>query len=429
MDANDRAIVSFTGLAHALVHTYELSIPILVVVWLTEFPVTTAILGPVVAVGYGLFGAGALPGGVLTDRYGSQTLVTACLVGMGAAFLILSVAPSIPVIAAALGLWGLSASVYHPAGLALISKGVQARGTGFAYHGMAGNAGIALGPLVTALLLLVADWRVVTALLVLPAVVAVVYARTAEFDETAAVDAATGEPSPDGGEASADNDDGPPDSLRAFLADSRALFTVGFTLAMLVVMANGLFYRGVLTFLPDVLGGFLPPVGDALGLFADSPLAAEFDLASYLYVGLLTVGIGGQYVGGKLTDRIPTATGMVAVFAGLAVVALLFVPAAGAGVPALLAVSAVLGFLLFALQPLYQATVAEHSPPGDRGLSYGYTYLCSFGVGAAGAAISGYLLSAVGVRGTFLGLAVFPLVGLGVALALWRVGGDDGMSV
>ena len=412
MDRNDRAIVSFTGLAHALVHTYELSLPIFVVVWLTEFPVTTATLGTVVAVGYGLFGAGALPGGVLTDRYGSNTLVTACLVGMGASFLLLSVAPSLPVVAVALGLWGLSASVYHPAGLTLISKGVEERGTGFAYHGMAGNAGIALGPLLTALLLLVADWRVVAALLVLPAVAAVAYARTAEFDETAAVET-TGEASPDG----------PPNSLAEFLADSRGLFTAGFTLAMLVVMANGLFYRGTLTFLPDVLGDFLPPVGDMVRLFAGSPLAAEFDLAFYLYAGLLTVGIGGQYVGGKLTDRIETPVGLAAGFAGLTVVAVGFVPAARAGIAPLLAVSALLGFLLFMLQPLYQATVAEYSPPGDRGLSYGYTYLCSFGIGAAGAAISGYLLSAVGVDGAFLGRALFPVVGLGVALALWRVGG------
>jgi MFS family permease len=434
MEGNDRAIVTFTGLAHALVHTYELSIPILVVVWLTEFPVSTALLGTVVAVGYALFGAGALPGGVLTDRYGSNRLVTACLVGMGVSFLLLSVAPGIPTIAIALGLWGLSASVYHPAGLALISKGVEERGTGFAYHGMAGNAGIALGPLVTALLLLVADWRVVTAALVVPAVAAVAYARTAEFDETAAVNADSGtetgpgdqsEPtSADGGAASTeDGTDGPPNSLAEFLADSRALFTVGFTLAMLVVMANGLFYRGTLTFLPDVLGGFLPPVGDVVGLFAGSPLAAEFDLAFYLYAGLLTVGIGGQYVGGKLTDRIETPTGLAAVFAGLVVVAVLFVPAAQAGVAPLLVVSALLGFLLFTLQPLYQATIAEYSPPGDRGLSYGYTYLCSFGIGAAGAAISGYLLSVVGVDGTFLALAAFPTLGLGFALALWRLDG------
>jgi len=407
MNGNDRTIVTFTGVSHALVHTYELSIPILVVVWLTEFPVTTALLGPVVAVGYALFGAGALPGGVLADRYGAKTLILACLVGMGASFLLLSVAPGIPTIALALGLWGLAASVYHPAGLALISTGVADRGTGFAYHGMAGNAGIAFGPFVTAVLLLAFDWRVVAGLLVVPSALAAAYAVTAEFEAMAAV--------------SADGGDGGIDSLAEFVADSRSLFTAGFALALGVLMVNGLFYRGTLTFLPDVLGGYLPPITDYVRLFEPgSPLAEEFDLASFLYAGLLTVGIGGQYVGGKLTDRITPTAGLTGVFAGLAVVAVLFVPAARAGLGPLVAVSVVLGFLLFAIQPLYQATIADYSPPGDRGLSYGYTYLTNFGVGAAGAAVAGVLLSAVGTSGTFLGLAVFPLLGLVIAAVLWR---------
>jgi MFS family permease len=410
MNGNDRAIVTFTGIAHALVHTYELSIPIFVVVWLTEFPVTTALLGTVVAVGYALFGLGALPGGVLVDRFGSNRLVTLCLAGMGGSFLLLSVAPGIPTIALALGLWGVAASTYHPAGLALISTGVEDRGAGFAYHGMAGNTGIALGPLLTALLLLAFDWRLVAAMLVAPAFLAVAYAVTAEFDATAAV-------STDGGDSSDS-----PASLGQFLTDSRALFTAGFTVAILVVMMNGLFYRGFLTFLPDVLGGFLPPVTDYVRLFEPgSPLAEEFDLASYLYAGLLTVGIGGQYVGGKLTDRIPVELGLLAMFAGLAVVSVLFIPAAGAGLGPLLAVSVALGFLLFAIQPLYQATIAEYSPPGDRGLSYGYTYLANFGVGAAGAALAGYLLTVVDVQGTFLALAVLPAVGIGFAALLWRL--------
>ncbi|MBV0925530.1 MFS transporter [Halomicroarcula limicola] len=425
MQGNDRSIVTFTGVSHALVHTYELSIPIFVVVWLETLPVTTALLGTVTAIGYGLFGAGALPGGILADRYGANSLVTAGLVGMGASFLLLSVAPGVLTIAVALGLWGLSASVYHPAGLALISTGVEERGTGFAYHGMAGNAGIAAGPLLTALLLLAFDWRLVAALLVLPAVVAVAYARTAEFDEMAAVSADGGPSSGARGTSSEQRSDGgessePPSSIRAFLADTRALFTVGFTIVMLVVMMNGLFYRGTLTFLPEVLGEFLPPVGELLGVFEpDSALAAEFDLAYYFYVGLLSVGIAGQYVGGKLTDRISIPVGLTAVFAGLAAIAVVFVPAAEAGLGPLLAISALLGFALFTLQPIYQASIAEYSPPGDRGLSYGYTYLTNFGVGAAGAAIAGYLLSTVGADGTFLGLAAFPALGFVFAATLW----------
>ncbi|WP_225335265.1 MFS transporter [Halomicrobium urmianum] len=426
MNDNDRSIVAFASLSHAIVHTYELSIPIFVVVWLTEFPVTRAVLGTVVAVGYALFGIGALPGGVLADRYGSRRVVTACLVGMGGSFLLLSLTQGVASVALALSAWGLAASVYHPAGLALLSTGVEERGTGFAYHGMAGNAGIALGPLLTALLLLAFDWRLVAGLLAAPALLAVGYAAVAEFDETAAVEA-TAEAdggSPDGDSGDGTGESGAPASIGGFVADTRALFTVGFTLALAVVLFNGLFYRGTLTFLPDVLGDYLPNVADSLGLFEPgSPMAEEFDLASYVYAGLLTVGIGGQYVGGRLTDRIPVTTGIAVVFGTLAVLAVLFVPAAEAGLLPLLVVSALLGFVLFAIQPLYQAAIAEYSPPGDRGLSYGFTYLANFGVGAAGAALAGVLLSALDVGGTFLALAAIPALGVVAALALSRAGG------
>ncbi|MFC6771832.1 MFS transporter, partial [Halorubrum pallidum] len=72
MDSAERRIVAFTAGAHGLVHTYELSIPILITVWIAEFSTTAAALGGIVTVGYGLFGVGALPGGILVDRFGSK---------------------------------------------------------------------------------------------------------------------------------------------------------------------------------------------------------------------------------------------------------------------------------------------------------------------------------------------------------------------
>lgn len=38
-----------------MVHTYELSIPVFMTIWLLEFGTTAAVLGVAVAVGYGLF--------------------------------------------------------------------------------------------------------------------------------------------------------------------------------------------------------------------------------------------------------------------------------------------------------------------------------------------------------------------------------------
>ncbi|MFA9517199.1 MFS transporter [Halopenitus sp. H-Gu1] len=437
MNANDRSITGFVMVAHGLVHTYELSVPILMTVWLLEFSVTAAVLGAVVTVGYGLFGVGALPGGLLVDRYGSRRLIVGCLFGMGVAFLSLSLVPHVATIALALGIWGAAASVYHPAGLALISNGIDpdTRGTVFAYHGMAGNAGIAFGPLATALLLLVADWRIVVVVLGGLSVVAGIVGLSIDFDETAGLTGSMGtDPGADGGNDAIDSDDvasastGVDDekaeirSLGDLIDGTRRVFTLGFSLVFLVVMFNGLFYRGMLTFLPELLNDFLVAiVGDVRpGVFdPDGALAEEFDLSRYVYVGLLTVGIVGQYVGGRLTDRIEPERGLVVMLLVLSAITLAFVPASRAGLVPLLAIGAALGFALFAMQPLTQATIAAYSPPESRGLSFGFTYLGIFGIGALGATVVGVVLTYAASEFTvFLVLAGFTLTACTLATVL-----------
>ncbi len=398
MNANDRSIVGLVMAAHAMVHTYELSIPVLIPIWLVEFdvlnvglaqfPVNEATLGALVAVGYGLFGLGALPSGVLVDRLEARLLIVACLLGMGASFFILAVAPSPLGVGLALVVWGVAASVYHPSGLSLISRGVKQRGSAFAYHGMAGNAGIAGGPLVTILLLVLLDWRVVVGLLAVPALVAALAALRVDIDERAAVSATDG-----GGRASSDVT-----SLADFLTDARVLFASAFVVVFVLTFFSGLYYRGVLTFLPELLRGFSALPTLEVG-------GRTFVAGDYVYVGLLIVGIVGQYAGGKLTDRYRPELGLFGGYGLLAVVAILFLPAAAIGLSALLVVAALLGFFLFAVQPFYQASVAEYTPPGKRGLSYGFTYLGVFGVGALGAVIAGTLLTYFSPEQLFLVLA------------------------
>jgi MFS family permease len=428
VNRNDRAITGLVMVAHAMVHTYELSLPLLLPVWQTAFPtvalptgtyaVTGFVMGVVLTLGYAPFGLGALPGGVLADAYGSRRLIVACLVGMGGSFLLLAVAPSLVAVALALVVWGVAASVYHPSGLALVSKGVEARGSAFAYHGMAGNLGIALGPLATALLLFgLGDWRLTVGLLAVPALVAAVAAARIEVDETAAVEAETAADggTDDDGTADADTSgdaraSGSVASLSEFLADSRLLFGGSFLLVFGAVMLSGLYYRGLLTFLPEILGGFpsLAPVE-----FAGRELAPQ----RYFYVGLLMVGIAGQYVGGRLTDRLPVEMGLLGGYGALAVLAVLFLPVATMGLGPLVVVAALVGFFLFVVQPFYQATVAEYTPAGARGLSYGYTYLGVFGVGALGGAVAGGVLTYANETALFVVLAGFA----GVAALLGGV--------
>ena len=418
MDRAERRLVAFTSASHGLVHTYELSIPILMTVWLAEFSATAAMLGAVVTVGYGLFGVGALPGGVLVDRYGSKPLILACLAGMAGSFLLIGFSRSIGVLAVAIALWGATASVYHPAGLALLSTRVENTGIALGYHGIGGNLGIALGPLATALLLLRFDWRLVTGALAVPALAVFLLGLVVDIVPRSSP-AATA----DGGDApssTADTDAKGRITVANVVEDTRTLATVPFALVIAVVVASGLYYRTFLTFLPDLLSDFLAPLVDLQLIDPDSPYADEFDLARYFYVGILVFGVFGQYLGGRLADRARIERALGYVFATLIVLALLFVPAT-ATTGTFVAVSILLGIVLFTIQPLQQAAVAEHSPPGTRGLSFGYTFLALFGIGAIGAGLAGAVLTYAAARELFVLLAAIAALGVAVSVALGRV--------
>lgn len=433
LGSNDRSIVTVTALGHALVHTYELSLPILMTIWLEELATTRAELGLIVGLGYALFGAGALPGGLLTDRFGSRTLIVTCLAGMAGAFLLLSLSGTLWTIGAALVAWGLAASVYHPAGLSLISRGAIERGYAFAYHGIAGNAGIALGPLVTALLLMVVDWQTAVLLLALPAAGAAAYAWGISVNETAAEphpdpvrarsSPSASDPRPSGAAPTTNGPSAEPDRTRAgldrFLSRSRELMASAFLAVFVIAMLSGLYYRGVLTFLPDLFASF--PGFDPVQLGE-----VQLEPARYLYAGILTVGMAGQYAGGWLTDRIPLERGLALSFTVLAAVALVFLPVAAWGLGGVLGLSVVLGFFLFVVQPLYQALVAEYSPSDTRGLSYGYAYLAVFGLGAAGAALSGWLLDQFGPASLFYTLT--GIAGAAAVVSGWRARTSRGRS-
>jgi MFS transporter, FSR family, fosmidomycin resistance protein len=383
MNDNDRSITGFTMLAHGVFHTYELSIPLFIVIWLDVFDVSAFVLGIVVSIGYGLIGVGALPSGVLADQYGSRRLIVAAVVGMGGGFFLLALAPNVYTLGLAIVVWGAAASIYHPAGLSLISRGAEERGTVFAYHGVGGNIGTAFGPLLAAFLLIFLDWRFVIVALAVPAIAVVILGSAIEFDETAAT-------ATDGGERQdADTEDENADEgfdLRGIVADSRLLFTTGFTLAFVIVMLYGTYYRGLLTFMPDMIAN-LPQFGTY------TVMGQSAEPAQYIYTGLLMVGILGQYAGGRVTDHVRTEYALLATLTSLAVLAILFLPAASVGVVAFLAVCAVLGFCLYATAPIYQVVIAEYAAEDVHGLSYGYTYLGMFGVGAGGAALAGALLT------------------------------------
>lgn len=428
MDENDRALTAFTMLGHGTFHSYELAIPVFVVIWLNTFPVTSASLGLVVGMSYALVGLGAIPSGVLADRFGSKRVILACLLGMGGAFVLLSLSPNTAGLALALLLWGGAGSLYHPAALALISRGAKRREVAFAYHGVAGNIGVATGPLLAAVLLLFFHWRVVAALLVIPTVLAILLGGLLSFDEHADKSPPSeqnhgnlNKKQPDSHEDGVTNgatDVGDsrsqPRTLSAFFDDSRGLLTGGFLGILVIGMLYGTYYRGLFTFLPDVLANL--PMLASIDRFG-----ATFEPSQYVYSGLLLLGALGQYVGGRIVEYIPVEHALAGTYLSLAIVALLFIPALEASLGPLLAVGGSLGFLAFMAAPVNQEAIATYTSPSMRGLSFGYTYTAIFGLGAFGASLAGLVLSWWSPLVLFALLAGFATLAVVLALALSRL--------
>jgi MFS family permease len=394
VQSTDGQVAAFTAVAHASFHVYELSIPLFIPIWLDVFSTSLATLGVVVGAGYALIGVGALPSGILSDRFGSKTLVTAAAGGMGGGFLVLATVRGLAGLTAALVLWGAAASVYHPAGLSLISRAAEDRGTVFAYHGVGGSLGTVVGPAATAVLLAVVDWRLAAAALALPALGVMVSGFFSGLED-------------------AGGSDGDLTDVAGFVADTRSLFTAGFTLTLVVVMLYGVYYRGLLTFLPESLA--------SLAVFEAVVLAGwAVDPTQYVYAGLLAVGAIGQYAGGRVTNHVRPELALVVALGTLVVVTLAFVPASGAGTLAFLLVCGRLGLVLYAVAPIYQVAIAARAPEGSHGLSYGYTYVGMFGVGALGAAMAGAILTRTGTTVLFSVLATFAALAVMIAFVLLR---------
>ncbi|WP_058365723.1 MFS transporter [Haloparvum sedimenti] len=395
MNASDRAVAAFTALGHGTFHGFELSIPLFVPLWIAEFGVSATVVGAVTGASYALIGLLAPLSGAAADRWGSRRLVLLSIGGMGAAFAGLYLASTLVGVTLALLAWGAAASLYHPAGLSLISRGADRRGTVLAVHGAGGNVGMVVGPLAVILALTAAEWRTVAAALAVPAAVAVLVGLRVRIDR-------------DGEGEDADA----PDTLRGALgADSRRLFAGGFLLVFAIQMTYGVYYRGAFTFLPDVLAG--------VSVFEPLTLGGrDLEASRLAYTWLLLVGVAGQYAGGIASDRLSPERTLMGTFAALALVSVAFLPLSNAGVGPLLAVCALLGFFAYAVAPVAQTVVARTVDEASHGLSFGFVYLGTFGVGALGALLAGMSLDIGGSEALFAVLTVVAVLAAALAGAL-----------
>jgi MFS family permease len=355
-------LVLMVSCAHAMVHIYELSFPSVEELVADAYEVdkrTTGLLSNCWRFPWGL---GALLAGWLVDRYGAKWLLVIYLLGCAATSALAASQPSLALLFVTMFAMGSFASIYHPAGLALISHETspQHRPMALGYHGILGSLGIAAAPFLGGLVLAVAPWHGYYLALVLPGVIlaAIIALRLTEHHrQTATV----------GGDANATAHEAvttPSGDWRAF----RILIVAG--------LFSGFVYAATMSFLPRYLGDLsLKPEG-----------IPDRSFKNYVTGFVLLVGVVGQFWAGRIGRTGSLERQLALIFFALS--PLLLGMAVAKGDWRILAACGV-SLVMFMQQPIYNALVAQYVPRQRRSLGFGISNALGFGIGSFGATFSG----------------------------------------
>ncbi len=133
-----------------------------------------------------LFGAAAPLAGWLADKYSRAILITVYPFGLSLGAMLAAFSSSTEMLGISLGVVGFFAAIYHPVGIAMITKRPGKVGLRLGINGVWGNMGVALAPILTGFLIAYADWRlgfIIPALMCLSFGISQLFAFI-ELDET-----------------------------------------------------------------------------------------------------------------------------------------------------------------------------------------------------------------------------------------------------
>ena len=386
MPTPQRHVLYTTCLAHGLIHVFELSIPALLLLIQAEFSSDDLSMGKVAFAYSLLFGLGSLPAGWLVDRIGSRPLLIACLAGSSLSMVGMALAPGFVAFTVAATMMGLFLSIYHPAGTALITHALPPSGRVFAWHGMAGNTGVAIASALAGVLGAAFGWRRAIGLLALLGIGATLSAARIPAPTVTEIRSQPGK------------------------GDAR-----GFALLLLTTAFMGMVYRGMTTFLPKFFA-----------LETSANVERGTAVGGLLTTAALMVGLLGMYTSGRMIDR-GRHPALVFLLGGLMQLPLLVVIRWIAG-PALVPLFMSVAFFHFFTQPAGNKLVAQLTPPRLRGLGYGIYFLMTFGAGSFGAIVAGWISAAFGLKQLFPLLAVLLLPSILAITALWLYTRRRGLS-
>ena len=157
----DATVISLVGFAHGTSHFYHLMLPPLFPWLMSEYSLSYTQVGALMTVFFVVSGIGQALAGFLVDRWGSHRVLCLGISLLTTSGILVALAPGLAGLYLAAFTAGLGNSVFHPADYALLNHRVsQARlGHAFSVHGLSGNIGWALGPLLMTTTATAFGWR------------------------------------------------------------------------------------------------------------------------------------------------------------------------------------------------------------------------------------------------------------------------------
>jgi MFS family permease len=382
--ATEWRIIGITSLGHSLCHISELAFAAVLGAVIAEFRLGPDRAAALAVPGFVLYGVGAIPAGLWTDRRGPRVVLTAYFLLLALAALLVCAARTPWQLGASLSLLGAAISLYHPAGLTMVSNGCQRRGRAMGINGVAGSLGVALGPALGLYLASRDQWRATYGVIAVLSLVAGVASLLLHVPPPA--------------ESSAPR--------ATVLTERRGSLAGALPWLFAAMLLGGVNYRCLTTALPSFLSGLVSPSHRSGG--------------GLVFV-ILALGGVGQMIGGHLADRFSPAR----VYA-LAI--LLTIPCAlvmaHAGLWNVSLAAAVLAVFMFAQQPLENIMIAEATPVQWRSTVYGLKFILTFGLASGGAYLTGWIWKQYGLARVFDAFAAIALVMSGfAALYAWRRSG------
>ena len=395
---DDFTVIGLIGVAHGTSHFFHLLLPPLFPVFIREFGLSYSQLGLLMTLFFVISGIGQAMSGFLVDRVGARPVLFAALGCFVAAALAAAGAQGYGGLMLAAALAGLGNAPFHPADFTVLNKRVsQPRlGHAFSVHGISGNLGWALAPVVlVGLSGFAGNWRVAylgAALVALAVLLLLVLKRDAiddrrgawVHDETAI---AAGKPALT-------------EHPMAFLKLPSVWLCFSFFFWTTAALS--------------AIQSFASP---ALTRMYALPLS----MTAFAITGYMLCSAAGMVAGGFIVTRLQSLERTIALAMAAAAALLLLV--ASAWLPPLVAAAALAlaGVGTGLAGPSRDMLIKRAAPPGATGRVYGTVY-SGLDVGfALGAPLFGWLLDHGQPSAIFAGAAALLLMGVATAgLVGWR---------